>query len=104
MSSQPTMQRTTGRGLSIQCLVLSLICAVSVLGNRTTAADDQDDPQPVFQAGAATANITPALGADIVGGHSGEGPELSVGFALSGTVHEDDVWHKHRIAIDDALR
>lgn len=59
--------------------------------------------EDLYQVMCGARDVFEEAGADIVGGHSGEGPELSVGFALSGTVHEDDVWNKHRIAIDDAL-
>jgi len=59
--------------------------------------------EDLYQVMCGAKDVVEDAGADIVGGHSGEGPELSVGFALSGTVHEDDVWNKHRIAIDDAL-
>ena len=59
--------------------------------------------EDLFQVMAAAREVFELAGAELTGGHSGEGPELSVGFAVSGTVDEDDVWHQHRIAIDDAL-
>ena len=59
--------------------------------------------EDLYQVMCGAKDVFEKSGADIVGGHSGEGPELAVGFALSGTVHEDDVWNNHRIAIDDAL-
>ncbi len=42
-------------------------------------------------------------GAALVGGHSGEGSELSVGFAVSGTVDEREVWRKQRLQTGDRL-
>lgn len=59
--------------------------------------------EDLYQVMSGAKRVFETAGAELVGGHSGEGPELSVGFAVSGTVHEDDVWHKNRIAIDDAL-
>ncbi|MFQ5636305.1 MAG: selenide, water dikinase SelD, partial [Gammaproteobacteria bacterium] len=59
--------------------------------------------EDLYQVMAGAKQAFDAAGADIVGGHSGEGPELSVGFALSGTAEEYELWHKRRIAIDDAL-
>jgi selenide,water dikinase len=44
-----------------------------------------------------------ATGVSVIGGHSSEGPELSAGFAITGTVDERDVWHKRRISIGDCL-
>lgn len=57
----------------------------------------------LYQVMAGAKTVFEESGADLVGGHSGQGWDLSVGFAVSGTVDEHDVWHKHRIAIDDAL-
>ena len=42
-------------------------------------------------------------GTMLAGGHSGEGAELSVGFAVSGTVDDGDAWNKDRLSLDDAL-
>jgi len=44
-----------------------------------------------------------AAGASLVGGHSSEGAEVSAGFAVTGTVFEQDIWQKQRISVDDCL-
>lgn len=65
-----------------------------------------DEPlmeEDLFQVMAGANEVFEQSGADLTGGHSGEGPELAVGYAVSGTVDEHDVWHKRRTAIDDAL-
>ena len=54
-----------------------------------------------FVAGAMLA-FEPA-GVEWVGGHFVAGPDYCAGFAVTGTVHEDDLWAWQRIAIDDVL-
>ena len=42
-------------------------------------------------------------GGTLVGGHSGEGMELSVGIAVTGTVAEHQCWTKDKLAVNDRL-
>jgi len=66
-------------------------------------ADERLMEEDLYQVMAGAQRVFEDAGAELVGGHSGEGPELSLGFAVSGTADEHSVWHKHRIALDDAL-
>jgi len=66
-------------------------------------ADERLMEEDLYQVMAGAKRVFEDAGAELVGGHSGEGPELSLGFAVSGTADEGAVWHKHRIALDDAL-
>lgn len=59
--------------------------------------------EDLYQAMAGARHAFDASGTDLVGGHSGEGPELSVGFAVSGTVDDGEAWSRERVRLDDAL-
>ena len=59
-------ESTKNSGLFVRFGLLVVLVGFAAIGDRVLAGDDQSDP--VFRAGAATANITPSLGADIVGG------------------------------------
>jgi selenide,water dikinase len=59
--------------------------------------------EDLFQVMAGARRVFDDSGTMLVGGHSGEGAELSVGFAVSGTVDEGDAWNKERLSLDDAL-
>lgn len=65
--------------------------------------DEQLMEEDLFQVMSGAKVVFERGGAGLTGGHSGDGPELSVGFAVSGTADEHDIWHKRRLGIDDAL-
>jgi selenide,water dikinase len=44
-----------------------------------------------------------ASAVSVIGGHSSEGPEMSAGFSITGTVDERDVWYNNRVSIGDLL-
>jgi len=57
----------------------------------------------LYQLMAGTVAALESADASLVGGHSGEGAELSVSLAVTGTVYERDVWQKQRISVGDCL-
>jgi selenide,water dikinase len=57
----------------------------------------------LYQLMAGALNVLDESGASLVGGHSGEGAELTVGVAMTGNVHERDVWQNNRLASGDYL-
>jgi selenide,water dikinase len=66
-------------------------------------ADEKIMEDDLFQLMAGAIHVFDAAGTSLVGGHSGEGPEMSVGFAITGTVDERDIWQKHKLQIGDCL-
>jgi selenide,water dikinase len=56
-----------------------------------------------FQLMSGAIDVFDLAGASLVGGHSGESVETTIGFAVTGTVDERDVWQKHRMSIGDCL-
>lgn len=66
-------------------------------------ADERIMEDDLFQLMSGAIQVFEAAGAAVIGGHSSEGAELGVGFAVTGTVDERDVWHKHRLSIGDYL-
>ncbi len=66
-------------------------------------ADEKIMEDDLFQLMAGAIHVFDAAGTSLVGGHSGEGPEMSVGFAITGTVDEGDIWQKHKLQIGDCL-
>ncbi|MGI9344209.1 MAG: selenide, water dikinase SelD, partial [Gammaproteobacteria bacterium] len=59
--------------------------------------------EDLYQAMSGARRAFDESGTMLVGGHSGEGAELSVGFAVSGTVDDGEAWNKNRLSLDDAL-
>jgi selenide,water dikinase len=66
-------------------------------------AEEELMEDDLYQSMAGAVHALEEAGAALVGGHSGEATELSVGFAVSGTVDEHDVWRKQRLTIGDRL-
>jgi selenide,water dikinase len=66
-------------------------------------ADEKIMEDDLFQLMAGAIDVFDAVGVSLVGGHSGEGSEMSVGFAITGTVDEGDIWQKHKLQIGDCL-
>lgn len=66
--------------------LLSIACLISLIGHAPTKAADA----PKFRAGAATSNITPLLGGDIIGG-----------FAPFPATHIHDELHARCLVLDD---
>jgi selenide,water dikinase len=66
-------------------------------------ADEKIMEDDLFQLMSGAVDVFDIAGTALVGGHSGEGAEMSVGFAVTGTVDERDVWQKHRLQIGDCL-
>lgn len=60
-------------------------------------AGEQQMEDDLFQLMAGTLRGLDEAGGALVGGHSGEAAELSIGVAISGTVHERDIWQNNRI-------
>ena len=75
----------------------ALATAVLPYGSPRQSEDD------LFQLMAGARAIFDREGVALVGGHSGEGAELSVGFFVSGTVAPDRVLRKSGLAVGDAL-
>jgi len=67
-----------------------------------TAAENlmEDD---LYQVLAGAIRVCEAAGVALIGGHSSESVELTVGLAVTGMVDERDVWQKSRLVIDDYL-
>ena len=57
----------------------------------------------LYQIMAGALRILEGSGTSLVGGHSGEGAELTVGFAVTGTVYKEEVWQKHKLSVGDYL-
>ncbi|MBA4016626.1 MAG: hypothetical protein C0483_05510 [Pirellula sp.] len=72
-------------------LSASLLCALfaSILGSSVLAGDHEGKPAP-FRAAAATSNLTPAIGGDIIGG-----------FSPSPSKHIHDELHARCLVLDD---
>ena len=66
-------------------------------------AGEQQMEDDLFQMMSGVVRVLDESGASLVGGHSGEAAELSIGVALSGSVHERDVWRNNRLASGDYL-
>ena len=49
------------------------------------------------------AEVLAAAGCALVGGHSGEGAELGLGFAVSGLARPAEIWRKSGLRVGDAL-
>ena len=64
------------------------------------AAQMEDD---LYQMMAGALTALDDCGASLVGGHSGEAAELGLGVAVTGSVHERDVWQNGRITPGDYL-
>jgi selenide,water dikinase len=66
-------------------------------------AGEQQMEDDLYQLMAGAVTVLDESGASLVGGHSGEGAELTVGVALTGSVHERYVWQNNRLAPGDVL-
>jgi selenide,water dikinase len=66
-------------------------------------AGDQQMEDDLYQLMAGAIQVLDESGASLIGGHSGEGAELTVGVALTGSVHEKDVWQNNKLALGDYL-
>lgn len=75
----------------------ALVWAQVPFGGEQQMEDD------LFQMMAGAVQVLDASGASLVGGHSGEAAELGVGVAVSGNVHQGDLWQNHKIALGDYL-
>jgi selenide,water dikinase len=75
----------------------ALVWAQVPFGGEPQMEDD------LFQMMAGAVRALDAAGASLVGGHSGEAVELGVGVAVSGNVHQGEVWQNTKIALGDFL-
>jgi selenide,water dikinase len=66
-------------------------------------AEEQIMEDDLFQLMSGAIDVFDAVGVSLVGGHSGESAEMTVGFAVTGTVDETEVWQKHRLSVGDCL-
>lgn len=64
---------------------------------------EQQMEDDLFQMMSGIVDVLDESGASLVGGHSGEAAELGVGVAISGSVHEREVWRNNRVALGDLL-
>ena len=66
-------------------------------------AGERQMEDDLYQLMAGALKVLDESGASLVGGHSGEGAELTVGVALTGSVHERYVWQNNKLAPGDYL-
>jgi selenide,water dikinase len=66
-------------------------------------ADEKIMEDDLFQMMAGAVDVFDQSGTSLVGGHSGESSEMTIGFAVTGTVDERDIWQKHRLSVGDCI-
>ncbi len=67
------------------------------------AAAENQMEDDLYQLLAGVTRVCEAAGVALIGGHSSESAELTVGLAVTGYVDERDLWRKARLCVDDYL-